>query len=124
MAIVKLSPKHVKRKGSWGFLISDTHGNKYPMEYSRPQLKIPDNIAKDFEGDPNLIVEYDTDVKPVDKPTPVAKPEPPKKTKVERYKELKDLNASEQISMLKKLGAKKIPHYEDDKIKLIMELEG
>jgi len=46
-----------------------------------------------------------------------------KEAEQKRYDELEKLNKKEQVEMLKKLGAKKIPGYEDDRIKLIMKLE-
>jgi hypothetical protein len=40
-----------------------------------------------------------------------------------RYEELRSLKKKEQVSLLKELGAKDIPAYEDERVKLIMKME-
>jgi len=59
--------------------------------------------------------------KPVEKPkvVPVEKPKPVKLTEKEAY----DLNKDEQVKLLVKLGSKKIPRFEKQRVQLILKLQ-
>jgi len=84
-------------------------GNK-----KRHDFKVGDNIP------PNLIShfkQFNTDLVEVEKKTA-------KKKKIQFYDELKALNKTAQIKLIKKLGGNIIPKYEDGRIKLIQKLQG
>lgn len=124
-AIVKLSPDVPKGQG-WGVTLKDSIGNKYSLHYSKGFIEVPVDVAKQFEGNPSLIIEYpDGTTFPVTKKD-VSKSEPTKPESKENKlteKEVWDMTKSEQTELLKKFNAKKIPKLEKGRVKLILKLQ-
>jgi len=121
MAIIKISPEHVRGNG-WGLCLIDKHNNKYPLGYTKGPVKVRDDIAAEFEGNPNIVIEYGCKKKVT--PKKISKPEP----KTEKKEEPKKLTADEidkkgmnwQHKWLKNKGIKPA-RYEKGRIKQILD---
>ena len=137
MAIIKHNPEHVRADKSWGFILTDSKRNKFPIKYSHKETEMDDEFAIEFINDPRIIVEIDGEVlSNMQKAEAVAgaeaeeinkDPEGPfKLSNHPSYKKIKDLNKGEQCKKLKALGLNKKQikalHFEDDRIGKIIEM--
>lgn len=122
-AIITLNSNHV-HKGGWGFTLQDSSKNNYAFSYIKGSLEVSDEIARQWEGTPDLDIKYSDgstsgSVKSKSSVKAKSNPKPNKLTKQEVW----DLSKQEQKDLLNKLGAKKIPAMERGRVNLILKLQ-
>lgn len=115
MAKIKLSENHI-HKGGWGFILFDNKRRKHVFRYADGFLEVTDELAKDFEGNKGLIIEYSKKHKAAEVVETIYGDIAVKFTKDEVYgwsaKEQKDWLKSKDIVPAK---------YEKDRVKQILE---